>query len=442
MNFTPHSKKQADVLFSEKRITIAGTGIQWGKSLVGVIRLKIDMHRYTDPLDNFLVTSPSYKILYQSTLPPFLVWNDGIGHYNKKDEVFEIYGGGKVWFRTNANPDSVVGITNVRHVLCDEAGLYGRYFWDNVQARSSFKQCPITIVTSPYSLNWLYTDFIRPHMNGDENIRNLIHLCQARSDENPYFPRDEFELRRLTMDPRRFNMIYGGAFDKAEGLVYDCFDQKKHVIDRKKLPLGTRYFAGIDWGYTDPTVIVVHAVTENGCHYQVEESYKTQQRLSDSIDEAHRLSQLYGIEKFYADPSRPDAIAEFNKYGLRCIPAQNEILKGIERHYELIKSDEYFVFKDANRYTIDEYETYHFQDPKDLKPNQNLGDKMILPVDQCNHSMDANRYCTMGTWLVGKHRNAVHKSDEKSAIPARVSTNTDLELKKILKKLSKKKEIL
>jgi hypothetical protein len=187
-------------------------------------------------------------------------------------------------------------------------------------------------------------------MNGDENIQNLIHLCQARSDENPYFPREEYDLRRQTMDARRFNMIYGGSFDKAEGLVYDCFDQRKHVIERKKLPAGTRFFGGIDWGFTDPTVISVRAVTDDGIHYKVDESYKTQQRLSDTLDEAYRLSCLYGIEKFYADPSRPDAISEFNKNGLRCIPAQNDILPGIERHYELIKSDEYYVEIDKRIY--------------------------------------------------------------------------------------------
>lgn len=403
----------------------------------------MDMHRFIDKEDNFIVTSPTYKILYQSTLPPFLKWNEGLGRYNKKDECFEMFGGGKVWFRTNQNPDSVVGITNVRHVLCDEAGLYSRYFWDNIQARSSFMQCPISIVTSPYSLNWLYTDFIRPYHNGDENIKGLIHLCQARSDENPYFPRGEYELRQATMDSRRFSMIYGGAFDKPEGLVYDCFDQNKHVVDRRKLPIGTRYFGGIDWGYTDPTVIAVRAITPDGCHFRVEESYKTQQRLSDSIDEAYRLSSLYGIEKFFADPSRPDAISEFNKCGLRCVPAQNEILKGIECHYDLIKAGDYFLFRDGNKYTLDEYETYHYPDAKDLKPDQNQGKNLILPVDQHNHGMDVERYLSMGTYLIGKKRNAVLNSNHIDPIKAKVSApKIDKDLSKLLKKISKKPEVL
>ena len=111
--FEPHSEKQQDVLFSDKRITIAATGVQWGKTTIGVMRLKMDMHTHTDKADNFLVTSPTYKILYQSTIPPFLYWNSSIGKYDKKSECFRIHGGGTVWFRTGTDPDSVVGITNV-----------------------------------------------------------------------------------------------------------------------------------------------------------------------------------------------------------------------------------------------------------------------------------------------------------------------------------------
>jgi len=63
---------------------------------VGVIRLKVDMHKYFSEDDNFIVTSPTYKVLYQSTLPPFLRYNEGLGKYNKQNECFKINGGGTV----------------------------------------------------------------------------------------------------------------------------------------------------------------------------------------------------------------------------------------------------------------------------------------------------------------------------------------------------------
>lgn len=440
--FEPHSDKQQNVLFSDKPITIAATGIQWGKTTIGVMRLKMAMHEFTHPTDNFIVTSPTYKILYQSTIPPFLYWNKGIGKYDKKNECFHIHGGGKVWFRSGVDPDSVVGITNVRHILCDEAGLYSLYFWENIQARASFKEAPITIVTSPYSLNWLYRDFIRKYRSGDEYIKSRVHLCQANSSENPYFPKAEYESKRRTMEPRRFNMMYGGNFDKAQGLVYSCFDSGKHWIDPINLPTGTRFYAGIDWGYTHPFVIVVRAITPLGMHYQVAEFYKTQLMLSEKIDAAHRLKTMYPIEKFIADSANPDDIASFNQHGLRTIPAEKDIKKNIELHWELINSGCYAVFKGDNFNTIDEYETYHYPEPKDLRPDQSESDKSELPVDKNNHTMDANGYLTRALFTTSKKPNKIIKSGEQNIIPARIASNYDLDYDKMLKGSRRKDHVL
>lgn len=431
--FEPHSDKQQNVLFSDKPITIAATGIQWGKTSVGVMRLKMAMHEFTHPTDNFIVTSPTYKILYQSTIPPFLYWNKGIGTYDKKNECFHIKGGGKVWFRSGVDPDSVVGITNVRAILCDEAGLYSLYFWENIQARASFKEAPITIVTSPYSLNWLYRDYIRKHKAGDEYTHQQVHLCQAKSSENPYFPAKEYESKRRTMEPRRFNMMYGGNFDKAQGLVYSCFDASRHWIDPINLPVGTRFIAGVDWGYTHPFVITVRAITPAGIHYQVAEFYKTQLMLNDKIDAAYRLKSMYPIEKFIADSANPDDIASFNQAGLRTIPAIKEVKKNIELHWELINSGRYFAFKGDNFHTIDEYETYHYPEARDLKPDQAERDLDELPVDKDNHCLDANAYVTRATFTSSGKPNKIIRSTDRDIIPVRTSTNYDLNYDKLIK---------
>lgn len=432
--FEAHSEKQEDAIFSDKPITIAATGIQYGKTTLGIMRLKVAMHQHTHPTDNFLVTSPTYKVLYQSTLPPFLHWNKGIGNYDKKNECFHIKGGGKVWFRTGADPDSVVGITNVRHVLCDEAGLYSLYFWENIQARASFKEAPITIVTSPYSLNWLYRDYIRKFNSNDEYIKAETHLCQAKSCENPYFPMAEYERKRRTMEPRRFNMMYGGNFDKAQGLVYGCFDASKHWIDPINLPAGTRFYAGVDWGYTHPFVIVVRAVTPLGMHYQVAEYYRTQLMINEKIDAAHRLKAQYPIEKFIADSANPDDIASFNQAGLRTVPAEKNIKKNIELHWELINDGLYAMFKGNNFHTADEYEMYHYPEAKDLRPDQASSDTSELPVDKENHCCDANSYLTRALFTSSKKPNKIITSETKDIIPARIASSYDLNRDRLLKK--------
>ena len=417
ITWKPHSKKQNDFLFSEKKIAILATGIQYGKTASGVVWLKMMMHKYTDPTDNFIVASPTYKILAQSTLPPFMDIMGDCGVLDKQNYVFRMHGGGSCWFRTGQNPDSPVGITNVRAILCDEAGLYSRYFWDNLQARSSFKSAPIRIVTSPYSLNWLYHDFIRKHQKKDEFILSICDMYQATSKENPYFPDDEYEQRRRTMDARRFNMIYGGNFDKADGLVYDIFDIEAHVVPMPEFPPGTEFVGGIDWGFTDPFVCKIRAINPDGVHYDVAEYYKTNLTLREMIEAVRKMQISLGFEAriFHADPSRPDYINEFCRAGIKTIAADNDIRLGIDRHYELIKSGKYYVVEGTCPHSVDEYELYHYPELKDLKPDQSQKDE--LPVGKDDHCMDVTRYITSATYKPqGRRKNRVttHSMEQKT----------------------------
>jgi phage terminase large subunit len=356
--------------------------------------MKMQMHRYRKPDDNFIITSPTYHIFKQSTLPPFLQFMEGLGHYDRKEERFIMYNGGTCWFRTGKNPDSVVGMTNVRAILCDEAGLYSLYFWENIQGRSSFCQAPIRIVTSPYSLNWLYKDYIKPKRRDPESLPD-VELIQATSKENPYFPADEYEAKRLTMDSRRFNMMYGGEFDKMQGLVYDCFDEDLNSAELFQFPSGTQFFGGIDWGYTEPFVLVIHAILPNGYRFQVSETYHSGLTLPEIGEICIKKMQTWGVKRFYAGPDQPGSIEYLCRIGCPTVGANNDIRVGVDTFYELIKTRRYKVIKGTSPKTIDEFDTYHYPDPKDLKPDQST--KEAKPVGQNDHAMDANRYVIVMT---------------------------------------------
>lgn len=359
----------------------------------GAMRMKLKMHTYRDMDDSFIITAPTYKILNQSTLPAFLKIMDGYGRYNKQEAAFHMYNGGTCYMRTNTEADSIVGITNVRHIWGDEAGKYTLYFWENIQGRGSFKDCQIDLTTSPYTLNWIYKELIKPVSEGK---RDDVTIIQAASIENPYFPAEEYYRREKTMDPRRFRMMYGGKWERMAGLVYDCWDDTKNRCAPFTLPKGTIFVGGIDWGYTDPFVVKVRAITPDNEHYNVHEFYKTQLTPSQIIDQCKSLDNIYGITRFYCDPSRPEMILELNRAGLRAVGADNNILYGIEKHYELIKTGRFKTFDGSSPYSDDEIETYHWPEPQDLKPDQDA--KLTMPVDQNNHAMDVDRYITIHTY--------------------------------------------
>lgn len=392
--FIAHSDKQEDAILSTAPITLLGSGTQYGKTVVGALRMRIRMHEYPGSGNNFIVTAPTYKIMAQATLPAFMAFMHEYGTYNKKDDVFTMHSGAQCFFRTETDPDSVVGITNVRHIWCDEAGKYRLYFWENIQARADFCGCAIDLTTSPYALNWIYKDLIRPYHKGE---RTDLKLVQAASWENPYHSLHDPEKRRLkqaNMDPRRFKMIYGGEWSRMEGLVYDCWDDGENFIKPFELPAGTRFVAGVDWGYyPDPAVIKVRAITPAGMHYGVSEWAKTKKTINDIVTIAKQKQEIWGIERFWCDPSQPGYIDEFNRAKLNAHKAKNDIRLGLDAHYDLIKQRRYKEFIGACPVSVDERETYHYPEEKDLRPDQDS--KEQLPVDKDNHAMDTDRYISI-----------------------------------------------
>lgn len=393
LRFKPHSKKQERVLFSKKSIVILACGIQYGKTRVGAWRTKMAMHTFTDPEDTFIIAAPTYKILQQATLPAFLTIMDGLGTYNKADAVFEMNGGGKCFMRTSTDCNSVVGITRCRSIWGDEAGLFPLYFHENLQARAAFKEAPICYTSSPYSLNWLYTDYIRPWQKGIPQPD--VDIIQARSDENPYFPKAEFNRRRHTMDPRRFNTLFGGEFHKLEGLVYDCFEEDACVVGDIHSDAKPYYIAGVDWGFTNPAVILVFAVCPKWGCFLVSEWYKSGKTIAEIVEACKIVKNTYGVERFLCDPSSPGNIVELNKAGLSAVGANNDIRGGVDAMYEMITTGKFKVLAGRAKHFMDEVAIYHYPTIDDVKPDQDKKDR--LPVKQHDHAMDAARYVCM--WL-------------------------------------------
>lgn len=397
--FVPHSTKQEELILSDAEETIAATGTQWGKSQAGALWMKRQIHTFNDPSDNFIIGAPTYKIMQQSMVPYFLHYMEGYGDYSKSDGVFKLKRAGTVYFRTETDPDSIVGIPNVKAGWLDEAGKLRLYFYQNYQARAASRGARTLLTTSPYSRNWLYKEKVKPFLEGKLQS-DKVKLIRAASWENPYHslhdPQKRAEMR-AQMDPRMFDMIFGGEWGQMAGLVYDCWDDEENLVSAFEMPVGTKYVAGIDWGYyPDPFVLKVRAITPDGRHYGVSEFVKTRFTITDIAQVTKQKRETFGVSVFYCDPSQPGYIEELNRAGCTAIGADNDIRRGLDLHYELIKTRRYKEFRGACPFSVDERETYHYPEPEDLGPDDNS--KEMLPVDQNNHCMDVDRYLTIMTY--------------------------------------------
>lgn len=388
MIFIPHSQKQEDAIFAKERIVLCSTGIQWGKTSVGAARTKLAIHEHSGEGCNHIVTAPNYKIMSQASLPEFMKIMKGCGTYKKADAVFEVGSGAKVYFRTATDPDSIVGITDVYSIWGDEAGKYPYYFWLNILGRSRFRQCPITLTTSLYSYNWVAKELIRDFERG---LRDDIHLCQAESRENKFFPEEEYEAAKKKMSSARFAMMYGGRPAKMEGTVYDCFDEDMNIVQPFDIPNSYQIWAGIDWGYTQPFACTIVAKSPNGHFYVLAELVQTRLTDDEIIVALKQKMAIWNIQRFYAGPDQPASIKALNKAGLPCTAADNGVRKGIDVVYTLIQSRKLKIFEGKAPNLCDEIEAYHWPEEKDLKPDED--DKDRNPVKQNDHSCDSLRYC-------------------------------------------------
>jgi len=184
-----------------------------------------------------------------------------------------------------------------------------------------------------------------------------------------------------------------GNWSTAEGVVFDEWLSNKYVINRKKSFGSIRRIGGIDWGYKDPTVVLVADESEDGVIYITREIYKSGLTISDVIIELKK-AKLHNVQ-FVCDSAEPDKIVDLRRAGFDANPIKKQTIQhGIELIKNRIRNDKFFYFADAlveedkglkKRYQptslLQEFDSYSWSDKK-----------FNQPMDQHNHAIDALRY--------------------------------------------------
>lgn len=397
LDITLHQHQERAV-FSKKRITALISGIQGGKTRVGGLWMSRKIAMHDEPKNTFIVAGPNFKLMEKSTIPWMLSLLKGCGTYDRNKYRFNLNGGATLWFGSMTDNDSVEGATNVKGIWIDEAGKLRYQAWINLLARSSFSQCDIFLTTTPYALNWLYKEIYLPWQQG---TRDDIDVIQFRSCDNPYFPKEEYELQKKLLDPRIFEMKYGGTFQRMAGLVYPELDERNYIENSLPSPQFYNYYAGVDIGFANPFAVVVRAIKKDGTQdIQVAEFYRSFLNPVERTEVIKQMHQVYKFKNIWVDSANPDDIALFVTAGLPAQPVnkastagQGSIAFGIQLHQEIIKTKVYRIIPERNPHTLDEYSTYHYEETDDTQ------EKSIkeAPVKVKDHLMDANRYVTLMT---------------------------------------------
>lgn len=391
MQFSPHPK-QAMLLESSARFLLALSGVQGGKTTVGVVWLLREIYNayMAGYKGDFLIAAPTVKVLQQSTIPKFKEYfPKDWGEWKEQKSAFELVWGGSIYVRSTEEPDYLEGMT-IKAAWLDEAGKMKVAAWVNIQARLAIHQGRAIFTTTPYTFNWVNSQILRKaaKLNGvaqpGNDLEADIEAFHWSSADNPAFSKQEFERARRTMDARLFEKRYEGKFTALEGLVYPDYSEES-IVDPFAIPTNWKRFAGMDFGLTNPTsVTCITEDPETHIFYAYKEFYKSEASLA-SMAEFIRDEDLQYV---LADPQSAMVINELQKYhGLGNVkPADNEIDVGLERIGSLLRSERLKFFRDKLPNTVREIEAYHYPEQDGDKPTK---DK---PVAKNNHAMDSLRY--------------------------------------------------
>ena len=299
-----------------------------------------------------------------------------------KTDDFYIFGG-----RDESSSSLIQGIT-FAGILLDEVALMPRSFVEQACARCSVTGSRLWFNCNPEGpRHWFYNEWVL----GAEK-RNCLYLHFTMEDNPSLSPKIRARYARLYSGVfyRRFIL---GQWVAAEGRIYDFFDASKAPPP----PKGdfSQWYISCDYGTVNPASFGLWGL-QDGVWYRVREFYfdsRREMRQMTDGEYADALDALAGSRKITAvivDPSAASFIELLRRRGWNVKRADNDVLSGIRRTSDLLKSGK-IVICDTCVDCLRETEQYVW-DPR--------GGKDTVRKEH-DHAMDDMRYF-VSTVLAGR----------------------------------------
>lgn len=292
---------------------------------------------------------------------------------------FYIFGG-----KDERSQDLIQGIT-LAGVFFDEVALMPESFVNQATGRCSVEGSKYWFNCNPDGpYHWFKTGWI-----DKKKEKHLLYL-HFTMDDNLSLS-DKIKERYRSMYTGVFYRRYiRGLWAMAEGIIYDMFDNARHIISDFSNLVNANYYVSCDYGTQNATVFLLWCKERSGrwvCCREYYYSGRDEERQKTDTEYADDLERwLAGIKpvKIIIDPSAASFIAELKKRGYTVKKAKNDVLDGI-RFVASLLNQNLIAISDQCPNTIKEFGSYIW----DQKASEHGEDK---PVKQHDHAMDALRY--------------------------------------------------
>lgn len=393
-----------------KRIVLFVAGRQSGKSHYGARWLLLQTMNPNAKHKLAFGVAPTYRMarVLQRKLEEVLkadprLWKR-IKHTKQPIPTYEFPNGWIIEIHSSDDPDSLRGPT-VEAVWYDEVAKGSGESFDILMPTLLAAGGKFLGTTTPRGKqNWVYRkialkSYPPGHPEHDPDLYNPIYeVISGSTWDNVDNLSQEAVLAledQYGKDSAFGRQEIAGEFVSYEGLVY-AWDEA-NFIPHKNIPELSQFsmvIGGIDFGWTDPAAAIVLAY-KDGMWFVLDGFYEAKVEPNDFASAIADLGQRYGVTHWYADSSRPDAIADLVSRGIPVAPVVKPLIE------DRIK--EMAMFADNNRLKVsyrapfvrDELQTYQYPEEDKL-----LRDKRRNPIDKNNHAMDAIGYAIWSVrWL-------------------------------------------
>jgi len=279
----------------------------------------------------------------------------------------------------------------------DEAAIIPKQAWDILTGRlrqGEYRNGFVT--TTPKGQNWVYDRFVdavagTEAQHGDATVYaddETLSLLEVPTHANPHNPDDYRESVETEYEGAFYRQEVLGEFTRFDGLVYPWFREDDHVIADGELP--TRYdrvVYGVDWGFSNPSVILAVAYYD-GAPVVVDEVYEERLTVKDLASQLGDLQDRHGDGVVYCDPAEPASIEQLQRAGYDAVAAENDVQPGIQH---VTSHQDSLRVADRCQNLINEFGMYQYRDGGD-------SDKVRKAND---HAMDALRYALYSSDVSG-----------------------------------------
>lgn len=301
--------------------------------------------------------------------------------FNKMEMRIELENGSTILLRSADEPDRLRGL-DLDWFYADELATMSKEAYMVLLGRISQKKGYAWFTTTPKSRTgaWVKTEIYDRWQAGDKDYE-VFHFS---STDNPYYPPEEIERMRRSYTREFFAQEIEAQFVNFEGLVYKDFARTRHVISAVNTETLRRFDVGIDFGFTNPTAMLLVGRDADDNAFVVEEFYRTGCTVDDMMPTLQRWKEQHNPDYFHCDPSGATLIEELRRKGIRTTKGNNDVSAGISAISALLRTDKLKILSSCQR-LISEFESYCYHEGKGERMDER-------PIDENNHALDSLRY--------------------------------------------------